>query len=273
MAGLQEFSFKHALTRDVAYGSLPARPRAHLTSPVDPGCPRPRARAQSSPRITTGRLGYGRTIPRCCTALTRSARRSVDPPRGARAAQEHLEAAFDLATHPTTRAPSSWLWRSTLHAGHSAETLRWLDKVEASRPDDLLRRRRSAGALASSGSPVSGTGALGANSAVTALEAIRNPLNSRRRWHVARRSRCSPDRGVGALGGGIAVAKRVGDPFAEVNARINLFTFAPRISSRRPGEVLAIVEQAAAAGAVEEAARAVVNWIWSALSFVPVDDI
>jgi hypothetical protein len=73
----------------------------------------------------------------------------------------------------------------------------------------------------------------------------------------------------------IAVAKRVGDPFAEVNARINLFTV--RASNRAeppdPGEVLAIVEQAAAAGAVEEAARAVVNWIWSALGFVPVDEI
>jgi hypothetical protein len=72
----------------------------------------------------------------------------------------------------------------------------------------------------------------------------------------------------------IAVADRVGDTFANVNARINLFTaLAAEGEGPDADDVLDIVESAASVGAHEEAYRAIVNFVWSALGFVPVERI
>jgi tetratricopeptide (TPR) repeat protein len=72
----------------------------------------------------------------------------------------------------------------------------------------------------------------------------------------------------------IAVAGRVGDSFAEVNARINIFTQLSTTGvAPDPDEVLSIVEAAAEAGVYDEAYRAIVNFIWSASGYVPIDRI
>ena len=79
---------------------------------------------------------------------------------------------------------------------------------------------------------------------------------------------------VGHAREAIAVARRVGDSFAEVNARINIFT---QLSTSGvppdPDDVVSIVEAAAEAGVYDEAYRAIVNFIWSASGYVPIDRI
>jgi tetratricopeptide (TPR) repeat protein len=72
----------------------------------------------------------------------------------------------------------------------------------------------------------------------------------------------------------LEVADRTGDSFAAVNARINLFTAEGNLGiAPDPEEILAIVEDAYAIGAHEEAARAVINFIWAGAGFLPFDDI
>jgi tetratricopeptide (TPR) repeat protein len=72
----------------------------------------------------------------------------------------------------------------------------------------------------------------------------------------------------------IAVARRVGDSFAEVNARINIFTqLATSGVAPDPDDMVSIVEAAAEAGVYDEAYRAIVNFIWSASGYVPIDRI
>lgn len=72
----------------------------------------------------------------------------------------------------------------------------------------------------------------------------------------------------------IAVARRVGDSFAEINAGINLFTEQATLGvAPDAGELLAIVAAAAEAGVYEEAYRAIVNFIWSAVGYLPIDRI
>ena len=69
----------------------------------------------------------------------------------------------------------------------------------------------------------------------------------------------------------IAVADRVGDVFANVNARINLFTARSAEGIGPDADtVLDIVEAATSVGAHEEAYRAIVNFVWSGVGFLPV---
>jgi hypothetical protein len=59
-----------------------------------------------------------------------------------------------------------------------------------------------------------------------------------------------------------------------VNARINLFTAEGNIGiAPDPQEILTIAEDAYAVGAHEEAARAVVNFLWTAGGFMPADAV
>ncbi len=72
----------------------------------------------------------------------------------------------------------------------------------------------------------------------------------------------------------IEVARRVGDRFAEANARINLSTSrVMRGQEPDEAETLDIIDGAVAAGAYDEAFRAVVNYLWSAGPYVPVDTL
>jgi tetratricopeptide (TPR) repeat protein len=168
---------------------------------------------------------------------------------------------------------------ATLHSGRTAETLRWLAKADAIEGLNDLLRSATLGwrsrVLWLTGQWDQALQA--ANAAVAALDG--HPESPQLARALARRSQIEMLRNrieaVEHSEEAIAVAKRVADPFAEVNARINLFTVRASNLGEPPdsGEVLAIVEQAAAAGALEEAARAVVNWIWSALGFLPVDEI
>ena len=72
----------------------------------------------------------------------------------------------------------------------------------------------------------------------------------------------------------IDVAHRVGDPFAEVNARINIFTQRSTAGiAPDPDEVLSIIDAAVEAGEYEEGYRAIVNLIWSTTGYLHVERI
>jgi hypothetical protein len=115
------------------------------------------------------------------------------------------------------------------------------------------------------------------NAAVDALEGL--PESPQLARALARRSQLEMLRNrveaVEHSREAIDVARRVGDSFAEVNGRTNLFTV---LSSNlgeppEPADVLDIVAKATAVGALEEATRAVVNFIWSGLGFLPAEQI
>jgi hypothetical protein len=66
----------------------------------------------------------------------------------------------------------------------------------------------------------------------------------------------------------------VGDVFANVNARINLFTaLASEGECPDADELFDIVDAAAAVGAHEEVYRAIVNFLWSGLGYLTVERI
>jgi tetratricopeptide (TPR) repeat protein len=72
----------------------------------------------------------------------------------------------------------------------------------------------------------------------------------------------------------IAVGRRVGDSFAELNAMINLFTH--QAAAGIPpdlDEIGSIVERAAGAGEFEEGYRGLINLLWAASGYHPVDQI
>ena len=72
----------------------------------------------------------------------------------------------------------------------------------------------------------------------------------------------------------IAVARRVGDTFAELNATINLSTqHATRGIAPDPDEIAAIVVAASEAREYEEGYRAIVNFVWSGSGYLPIDEI
>jgi hypothetical protein len=72
----------------------------------------------------------------------------------------------------------------------------------------------------------------------------------------------------------IAVARRVGDSFAELNATINLSTQqATRGIAPDPDEIASIVDAAVEAGEYEEGYRAIVNFVWSGSGYLPIDEI
>ena len=114
-----------------------------------------------------------------------------------------------------------------------------------------------------------------ANAAVAALDGL--PESPQLARALARRSQIEMlkhhDDAIPHAEEAIAVARRVGDLFAEVNARINLFTeqatwgIAPD-----PDELLDIVDLAREAGVYDEAYRAIVNFLWSAPGYIPLDE-
>ena len=114
-----------------------------------------------------------------------------------------------------------------------------------------------------------------ANAAVAALDGL--PESPQLARALARRSQIEMlkhhDDAIGHAEEAIAVARRVDDLFAEVNARINLFTEqATRGIGLDPDELLDIVDRATEAGVYDEAYRAIVNFLWSAPGFIPLDE-
>ncbi len=287
MAGLREFAFKHALTRDVAYSSLPRAERRDLHRRV----------AEWVQRVAPGRdvetaelaayhyrqaISYGEGDPaviRRGHALLLAAGESAMHRGAFVAAREQFEHACGLIVEDEQRAAA------LLSLGE-------LDALEA-RWESALERLETAEKL-SEGNPARRSAALGwrsrvcwmtgrwaealdaATGAVSALEGL--PESEQLARALARRSQLEMLRNrpvaVEHSLEAIAVADRVGDLFANVNARINLFTArASEGTGPDADEVLEIIEAAASVGAHEEVYRGIVNFAWSSPGFFPVERI
>jgi class 3 adenylate cyclase/tetratricopeptide (TPR) repeat protein len=287
MAGLREFAFKHALTRDVAYGSLPRPERRDLHRRVADWI----QRVAPDRGVETAELAayhyreaiaYGEDDPavvRRAHALLLAAGESAMHRGAFLAARVQLEYAVKLIVDDDERA-SAFLALAELDAMEA----RWEDATERLDSAEQLavdNPRMHSAVLAFRSRVYWMTGewdeALdAANGAVSALAEL--PESAQLARALARRSQIemlkNRQEAIEHSLEAIEVADRVGDVFANVNARINLFTqrasdgIAPDAE-----EVLDIVEAAASAGAHEEAYRAIVNFVWSAIGFVPVERI
>jgi class 3 adenylate cyclase/tetratricopeptide (TPR) repeat protein len=288
MAGMREFAFKHALTRDVVYATLPRPERRELHRRVGEWIQEV-APDRSGETVELAAYHYGQALAygeddpavsqRAFELLLAASEAAFG--RGAfEAARMQLERALELEADDSQRAAGE-LALARLDATEALfdSALERLDVVEALLgPGDAELRSDALGwrsrvcwltgrwdeALAS------------ANGAVAALAGL--PESPQLARALARRSQIEmlkqgPE-SVDLAREAIAVARRVGDSFAEVNARINIFTQQGTTGvAPDPDDIASIVEAAADAGEYEEAYRAIVNFVWSATGYLPIDRI
>ena len=286
MGGMREFAFKHSLTRDVVYSTLPRPERRDLHRQVAEWVQEvARDRGVEAAELAAYHYGealrYGEDDP----AVTRRAVDSLLTAGDAAisradldAARAHLERALKFADDDAR--PTAHLVHSRLEyiEGNLEGVLRELELIEAQLgPEDAELRSEMLG-WRSRVSWLTGRWDetfSSANAAVAALDGL--PESPQLARALARRSQIEMlkhhDDAIPHAEEAIAVARRVGDLFAEVNARINLFTeqaswgIAPD-----PDELLAIVDLAREAGVYDEAYRAIVNFLWSAPGYIPLDE-
>jgi class 3 adenylate cyclase/tetratricopeptide (TPR) repeat protein len=287
MGGMREFAFKHALTRDVVYSTLPRPERRDLHRQVAEWIQEAaRDRGVENAELAAYHYGqaldYGeedplvvrRTFETTLTASEAAFRRADFG-----AVRALVERALTLADDESRPRAQLALVRLEYTEGRWDAALEELELIETKLgPDDpelladVLAWRSRASWLTGRWEEAFST----ANAAVATLAGL--PESPQLARALARLSQIEMlkhrDEAIPHAEEAIAVAQRVGDSFAEVNARINLFTEqSTRGIAPDPGEFLEIVGQAAEAGVFEEAYRAVVNWIWSAYGFVPLDEI
>jgi tetratricopeptide (TPR) repeat protein len=288
VAGIREFVFKHAVTRDVAYSTLPRAERralhrrvAEWIEGVAPD------RSKETLELTAYHYGEavaygeddGELVRRAFELLLAAGNGAADR-SGFEAAVPRLQRALELATSDAQRAAAELgLARFEFFSGAMENARRRLERAEtllrpeevALRADVLAWRSRVCWTLGRWDEALTS-----ANAAVDALAGL--PESPQLARALARRSqiemlRSLPEAAQHARET-IAVARRVGDTFAEVNARINEQTAeAIQGVAPDPAEVLAIVEAAHQIGSTEELYRAIVNFTWSATGFLPVAEI
>jgi class 3 adenylate cyclase len=286
-SGRREFAFKHALTHEVAYATLPRVERRDLHRRVAEWISDsvPDRQAETTEVIAyhfEQALRYGerdedlehRAFEALLTAGEAAVRRGayasaegllgraleIAPTKAMRARALLSAARADLATRKFERATTR-LEKTireadlTGDASLRADALGWKGRVSWLRGDwrDALESTRAA---------------------VATLEGL--PESAELARALARLSqiemlRALPDAESTATRA-IEVAKRTGEQGAEANARTNLLTvrgaqgIAPEES-----DLADTIELARAAGAHDEAARAVVNYLWSAALLGPLE--
>jgi class 3 adenylate cyclase len=288
MAGMREFAFKHAVTRDVAYSTLPRRERrvlhrrvAEWIQAVAPD------RGLETAELTAFHYGeaiaYGEDDPdvaRLAFELLLAAGNGAIASAALEVAEPRLRHALDLATNDVQRAAAGLaLARLDFLDGALDTALGRLDDIEGLLPRDaaelhadvLSWRSRVCWLLGRWGEALSS-----ANAAVDALADL--PPSPQLARALARRSQIEMLRGrpesAGHAREAIAVARRVGDRFAEVNAEINLMTVESMLGvAPEPADVLRFVAASRELGSSEEMYRAIVNFTWSANGHLPVAEI
>ena len=288
MGGLREFTFKHALTRDVAYGSLARSERRELhlqvaewIQNVGPG--RDVETAELAAYHYREAIGYGEDdvdVTRRAYSVLLAAGEAATRRAALGAATDHFAHALALAGDDFERARSLLgLIEVESTAAHWSEALERLD--EAGRLADIDARTRSeilgwrsrvawltgrwAEALES------------AEEAVTALSGLPESVELARA--VARRSQIEMLRNLPTAllraRESVEIARRVGDEYAFLNSWINLMTVEASQHGKPPDpdEVTSVSRRAAAIGAHEEATRVLVNFTWSGTGYFPANQI
>jgi class 3 adenylate cyclase/tetratricopeptide (TPR) repeat protein/ABC-type uncharacterized transport system YnjBCD ATPase subunit len=293
MAGMREFEFKHALTRDVAYASLPRTERRTLhrrvAEWVQEIAPDRSVEAAEIAAYHYGEaLAYGEDEPavaeRASSLFLTAGRASLQ--RGALAnAKRQFERAAELASSNVVRASALvGLGELDILAGSPAhvslvEGVSRLDRALELAPPEAAEVRSDALAWRSRLLWLTGRWDEALDDAEAAVDALAGrPPSPQLARALARRSQLAMLRSLPEAGElaaeALAMAERVGDPFAAVNARTNIATVgALHGTPPSPAEVLAVIDDARRIGATEEAYRALVNWLWSAAGTVKVDDV
>ena len=288
MAGMREFAFKHALTRDVVYATLPRPERRELHRRVgewiqDVAPDRSGETVELAAYHYGQALAYGEEDPalshRAFELLLAASEAAFG--RGAfEASRMQLDRALELGVGDNQRAAGELaLARLDMTEALFDRALERLDSVETLLgPDDAQLRSDTLG-LRSRVCWLLGLWDEAFSSANGAVEALAGlPESPQLARALARQSQIAmlkqrPE-AVDLAREAIAVASRVGDSFAEVNARINIFTqLATQGIAPDPDDVLSIIEATAEAGEYEEGYRAIVNFIWSAMGYLPIDRI
>jgi class 3 adenylate cyclase/tetratricopeptide (TPR) repeat protein len=290
VAGMVEYEFKHALTREVAYEALPRPARRdlhrHVAEWIGRLAPdREGEMADLAAHHYAQALAYGETRPTVRAQARETLVRAADGAlrRGdTAAALASLSVAEPLAEELAQRArivrtvAECELWEGRIEESIGtferaraayrelgepeveAELLAWLSRAYwlVVRPAEALEA---------------------ANTAVELLRCA--PQNSPRCAYVlARRAQLEMLAGfaeaVPHSQRALEVARAAGDAFSEANALINLGTsLVNEGHADATGMVLEAVPLALRVGAFEEALRAVVNFIWTATSALPLPEV
>jgi class 3 adenylate cyclase/tetratricopeptide (TPR) repeat protein len=289
MAGRREFSFKHALTRDVAYASLPRPERRDLHRRVgewllEVAPDRGVETAELAAYHYAEALTYGETSPavsRRASELLSTAglaalqRGSYDDSR------RQLDRAAELATDDATRAVAALhLGRLEATVGAPDDALRHLDLAVSLAGNDDATLRADVLSWRSRALWLSGRWDEALAAATESVETLEGrPDSPQRARALARRSQLamlrSDPKALQLAEEALAVAERVGDAFGAVNSRINISSALAmtRNTAPDPDDVLRIVDDAIAIGAAEEAYRALANFLWNATGYLHVDEI
>jgi len=287
MGGMREFAFKHALTRDVVYSTLPRSERRELHRRVAEWIQEvARDRGIEAAELAAYHYGqalaYGEDDPAVSQRAFESlltASEAAFSRADFEAARAQVERALELADDDRRPTAQLALARLDYTQGRFESALEALSLLNAQLKADHPELRSDVLGWHSRTSWMCGhwNDALSsANAAVSALDGL--PESPQLARALARLSQIEMLKhrveSIGHAKEAIAVAGRVGDAFAEVNARINLFTEqASRGTAPDPNNVVDIVDRAIDAGVYEEAYRAIVNFIWSGHGYLPLDEI
>ena len=289
VAGMREFAFKHALTHDVAYSTLPRTERRELHAQVgrwveDVAPGRESEMAEIAAYHLDRALEYGETSPdvgsRACelflvageAALVRVASDTAERLLG-----RALELAPDARRHVQALLG---LGRTSLIAN---EVERAHERFSAAREaaTALDERRLIADSLSwlSRASWITGRWQEALPEATAAVEALEGldetPQLARALARLSQLEMLSGlPRAEGRAREAIAVAQRVGDVHAELNARSNLVvTLGNRGIPLDTAEVRDVLARAIATGDALEAYRCLVNSLWTAQATMPHEQL
>jgi class 3 adenylate cyclase len=289
VAGMREFTFKHALTHDVAYQTLPRAERRTLHRDVGEWVERSVSHGAGE-TAEIAAYHYGQAIEYG----------DGDPALAARAFELLLAAADAAVSRAALASAGRLLARAEALApddGCRVRSLIALARYDVARLsyEEAVARLQAARSLAARvGDPLLEADVLAwlnrmcwlagrwdeavaaADEGVQLLAGL--PESPQFARALARRSQLDMLRGnadgESHAEEAILVARRVGDAFAEVNARINLSTIrASRGIEPDPDEIQSMLDAALGSGHWDEAYRGVINYIWSAASYVAIPDL
>jgi class 3 adenylate cyclase/tetratricopeptide (TPR) repeat protein len=287
MGGMREFAFKHALTRDVVYSTLPRPERRDLHRQVAEWIQAAaRDRGVEAAEVAAFHYGqalaYGEEDPDVRRRAFESLLTASDAAFSRadfEAARTQIERALELADDEGRPAAQLALARLEYTEGRWEAALEQLAIIDAQLGPDDAELLSDVLAWRSRASWLTGRwdeAFTSAKAAVAALDGL--PESPQLARALARLSQIEMlkhrDESIGHAADAIAVARRVGDLFAETNARINLLTEqAARGHPPDPDDLIDIVDRAVEAGVYEEAYRGIVNFIWSSPGYIPLAEI
>ena len=279
-SGRREFVFKHALTHEVAYATLPRYERGELHRRAAEWLAEavPDRQAETTELIAfhfDEALRWGdeaeglreRAYAAALSAGDSAFRRGTPG-----AARRLLGRSLELASTPVERAPALVLAAHVeIHEAQYERALEHLaEAVTTAGSQGDTQLLADALGLRARASWLRGQWTAALEAAETAVASLdgepESPSLARALGRLAQLQmlRALPSAEATSLEA-IEIAQRTGERAAEANARINLFTArSNRGLLPEAAEVAAVVDLARAAGAHDEATRAVVNYLWAA---------